>query len=80
MHLGGDGGVSLSSAMFAEQDQRRVLQIAEDKKTRLPLGAYYISSTHAQAPHVFKYLKRAGRADFRVYPYRNVMTSINILR
>ena len=54
----------LSSAMFAERDQRRVLQIAWDKKCIHPEVHIIFSSTHARKPCVFKNLKRAAPTVF----------------
>ena len=67
MHLDMYGGVFLSSAMFAERDRRRVLQIARDTKCLHPEVLIIFSSTHLRKPRVFEYVMRAGRAKFQVY-------------
>ena len=59
--------------MFAERDWR-VLPIMRDKKHVHPWVHIIFSLTHARTPRVFKYLKRAGRANFRVYLKKIVST------
>ena len=67
MHLGIDGGVFLSSAMFAYETGDEFCKSRGIKNAFILRCILYFFSTHARKLRFFKYPKRAGRGNFPVY-------------